>query len=474
MHDSMSCFATSPASRMARGVESRAARRRDASRSGAPPRASASASAASSRSSPQRSVAAFRRRVTSRTPFATRAGMGGGGSGSRAFFLTFERFPAIVSKTLLLALAVSTSSFLRARRKASPTDSSASSSFCFTSCSSASASVGSSGRSGFIFRDEPGPVAGPTGACRSCHTANRTAGATASIAALTAASAASTLTKSGLMPILSTLPNARAARSAGSKGSIAFGMDFSMIASARSNVYANGTLWSALVVAASARIARAFIVKRAAAGSRRRITSAKIPLGAVPCAATAAASRRSGGPSHTATHSRLKSCRSASSNATSRRARASSSTRSSSLRNPFLWPEEISCTNALCTSSSASPAFFSASATALVMVAIAAWPRYPGGLPSTCSSLLKFLRTALSVTFSHALKDTATIFKETASVSSDSRRRSQYSEDRPFEPSFSHASVHLRAASAAARASRFLFSSNRALSSGESRTAGRK
>mmetsp|Transcript_13756 Transcript_13756/g.57821 ORF Transcript_13756/g.57821 Transcript_13756/m.57821 type:complete len:222 (+) Transcript_13756:1476-2141(+) len=219
---------------------------------------------------------------------------------------------------------------------------------------------------------------------------------------------------------------------------------------------------------------RAFIVKRAAAGSSRRITSAKIPFGAEPAAATAAASRFSSGPSHTARHSLLKSCRSASKRATSLRARASSSTRSSSDRKPFTWPELISAAKALCTSSNASNAFFSASATALVMVAIAAWPRYPGGFPPTCSSLLKFLRTALSTIFSHALNETATILSETASVSSDSRRNSQYSEERPLLPSCSHASVHRLAASAAASASLFRFSSSRALSSGLSNTAGKK
>mmetsp|Transcript_10398 Transcript_10398/g.44236 ORF Transcript_10398/g.44236 Transcript_10398/m.44236 type:complete len:234 (-) Transcript_10398:2728-3429(-) len=233
----MSCFARSPASRIERGVESVAALNLNARRSGAPPRASASASAASSKSSPQRSVVVCKRKMTSRSPFATRAGMGGGGSGSvGVFFFARVKSPATVSRTTALALAVSTRSFRRARRNAAPTLSNASSSFCLFSCSSASASVGSSGLSGFIFLLAPGPVAGPTGACFSCHTANRTAGARASIAAATRASAASTLISNGDMPALSTLPMARAARNAGNKGSIAFGIAEVMIPSARSKV----------------------------------------------------------------------------------------------------------------------------------------------------------------------------------------------------------------------------------------------
>ena len=89
---------------------------------------------------------------------------------------------------------------------------------------------------GFIFLEDPGPVAGPTGAFRTCQTANWTAGASASIAADTVASAASTFINKAPIPIASTLPIARAARNAGNNGRIAFLIAVSITESALVNV----------------------------------------------------------------------------------------------------------------------------------------------------------------------------------------------------------------------------------------------
>ena len=164
MHDAISALARAPASVNARGAQSAAARHADDNDAGRPPDAYASSSAASSNKTPQCSATSRSRDVTAKIPLATRAGSGGVASSS------YGSVAAIVSSTPFVRLFAAVNA-RRLSRNADPHFSNASSTVCLTSWSSANASVGSSGRSGRIRLDVPGPRAGPTRVFLSCHAA---------------------------------------------------------------------------------------------------------------------------------------------------------------------------------------------------------------------------------------------------------------------------------------------------------------